>query len=230
MNPPVPEATLKALAGFDTCAIANAIESFHVRLRNEGFTSSGLQCHFPQFAPLVGYAVTLRVRSGNPPMEGGSYLDRADWWDKLDLQPKPHVVVIEDADSPSGIGAFVGEIHAAILQALGCVGVITNGAVRDLPAVEDRGFQLFSGSVSVSHAYTHVIEVNGPVTIAGLRIAPGDLLHGDRHGVIRIPTDIAQGIPDAIARITVREREILEHCRSENFSKTELLKILSRER
>jgi regulator of RNase E activity RraA len=108
--------------------------------------------------------------------------------------------------------------------------VITNGAVRDLAAVEDRGFQLFSGSVSVSHAYTHVIEVNGPVTIAGLRIAPGDLLHGDRHGIIRIPTDIAQGIPDAIAHITAREREILEHCRSENFSKTELRKILGQER
>lgn len=227
MKPPIPEATLKALAAADSCAIANAIECFHVRLRNEGFTDSRLQCRFPQLPPMVGYAVTLRVRSGNPPVEGGTYLDRADWWDKLELQPVPHIVVIEDGDTPPGTGAFVGEIHAAILQALGCVGVITNGAVRDLASVERTGFQMFSGSVSVSHAYTHVVEVNAPVTVAGLRIAPGDLLHGDQHGVVRIPSAVALELPDAIARVTQREREILQLCRSGNFSISELRKLLA---
>ena len=230
MEPPIPDTALRALATFDTCAIANAIEGFHVRLRNEGFTSNSLHCRFPQLPPIVGYAVTLRVRSGNPPMEGGTYLDRTDWWDQLDLQPVPHIVVIEDADNPPGGGAFVGEIHAAILQALGCVGVVTNGAVRDLGAVERTGFQLFSGTVSVSHAYTHVVEVNAPVQVAGLRIAPGDLLHGDRHGVLRIPREVASELPETIARVRAREREILDLCRSENFSKAELRKNLGKPR
>ncbi|MEO6741864.1 MAG: RraA family protein [Chthoniobacteraceae bacterium] len=228
METPIPEATLKALAACDTCAIANAIECFDVRLRNEGFSNSGTRCNFPQLPPMAGYAVTLRVRSGNPPAEGGTYLDRTEWWDQLDLQPVPHVVVIEDTDETPGVGAFVGEIHSAILQALGCVGVVTNGAVRDLGAVERTGFHLFSKDVSVSHAYMHVVGVNVPVNVAGMCIEPGDLLHGDRHGVIRIPSEIAPKLPETIARIQSREREILDFCKSGKFSKADLRRMLSK--
>ncbi|MEO6784737.1 MAG: RraA family protein [Chthoniobacteraceae bacterium] len=226
MEAPIPENELKTLAAFDTCAIANAIECFDVRLRNEGFSNSSIRCNFPGLPPMAGYAVTLRVRSGNPPMEGGAYLDRSDWWDQLDLQPAPHIVVVEDADDPPGAGAFIGEIHSAILRALGCVGVVTNGAVRDLAAVERTGFQLFSGNVSVSHAYMHVVAANVPVKIAGISIKPGDLLHGDRHGIIRIPSEIAPKLPETIARIESREREILQFCKSATFTKAGLLQLL----
>ncbi len=226
METPISETELEMLATFDTCAIANAIECFDVRLRNEGFSNSSIRCNFPQLPPMVGYAVTLRVRSGNPPMEGGTYLDRSDWWDQLDLQPVPHIVVVEDVDDPPGAGAFVGEIHSAILKAMDCVGVVTNGAVRDLTAVERTGFQLFSGSVSVSHAYMHVIAVNVPVKVAGMSIEPGDLLHGDRHGIVRIPPRIAPKLPETIARLQLREREILQFCKSGEFSKAELRRLL----
>ncbi|MEP6669758.1 MAG: RraA family protein [Chthoniobacter sp.] len=227
MNPPIPDAALKALATFDTCAVANAIECFDVRLRNEGFTNNTLQCHFPDMPPMIGYAVTLRVRSSNPPMEGGTYAQHTDWWDQLDAVPGPHVVVIQDADRrPGGGGAFIGEIHAAILQALGCVGVITDGAVRDVPAVGRTGFQLFSRTLSVSHAYMHVIEVNTPVEVAGLHIRAGDLIHGDRHGIVRIPLAVAAELPVVAARVRDQERVILEFCRSANFSKAGLRKIL----
>ncbi len=226
MNAPISENELRALAAFDTCAIANAIECFDVRLRNEGFSNSSIDCHFPELPPMAGYAVTLRVRSGNPPMEGGAYLDRSDWWDQIETQPAPRIVVVEDADKPPGAGAFVGEIHSAILQALGCVGVVTNGAVRDLAAVARSGFQLFSGSISVSHAYMHVVAVNVAVNVAGMCIEPGDLLHGDRHGIIRIPPQIAPKLPETIARIQSREREILEFCKSGTFSKTTLRQML----
>ena len=106
-------------------------------------------------------------------MEGGFYVDRTDWWDDLAEMPAPHIVVIEDADRRVGTAAFVGEIHAAILQAMGCVAVVTNGAVRDLEQVERLGFQLFSGNVSVSHAYAHVAKVDTPVRVAGLNITTG---------------------------------------------------------
>jgi 4-hydroxy-4-methyl-2-oxoglutarate aldolase len=225
MEPPITEAELKALAAFDTCAITNAIECFNVRLRNEGFSNGTIRAQFPELPPMLGYAVTLRVRSGNPPMQGGAYLDRSDWWDQLDTQPSPRVVVIEDVDNPPG-GAFVGEIHTAILRALGCVGVVTNGVVRDLGAVQRAGFHLFSGSVSVSHAYMHVVAVNMPVNVAGMIIEPGDLLHGDRHGIVRIPTQIAPKLPETIARIQSREREILQFCKSADFSKPELRRLL----
>lgn len=210
--------TLKALAALDTCAVANAIETFDVRLRNEGFTNSTLRSRLPQLPPMVGFAITLRVRTSTPPAKGHSYLDRTDWWKQIESLLLPHVLVIQDMDQQPGRGAFVGEVHAAILKALGCVGAVTNGAVRDLSAIEKMGFNLFSGSTSVSHAYVHIVEFGIPVEIAGLKIRPGDLLHGDQHGIVRIPLEIADEIPNAAARLRKREKIITTFCRSNDFS------------
>jgi regulator of RNase E activity RraA len=217
--------TIAALASFDTCAVANAIECFDVRLRNEGFTDASICCRLPSLPPLVGYAMTLRVRSESPSWKGENYLDRTDWWTFLQSQPKPHVLVIQDMDRHPGTGAFIGETHAAILQALGSVGAVTNGAVRDLPSVERLGFRLFSSSVAVSHSYMHVVEVGGPVEIGGLRIKPGDLLHGDQHGLVQIPAEVANKIPVTVARIREREREIVKYCHSADFSLEGLRRI-----
>jgi len=219
--------TIAALASLDTCAVANAIECFDVRLRNEGFTDASIRCRIPSLPPLVGYAMTLRVRSASPSWKGENYLERTDWWTFLEARPGPHVLVIQDMDRHPGTGAFIGEVHAAILQALGSVGAITNGAVRDLPSVERLGFRLFSSSVAVSHSYMHVVEVGGPVEVGGLRIAPGDLLHGDQHGIVQVPAEIADKIPATAARIGEREREIVKYCHSADFSLQGLKQIVS---
>ena len=182
----VPTELLEQLKLFSTCSIANAIECLDVRLRNVGFGNSTIHCRFPHFPPVIGYAVTLRLHGANPPMAGECYVDLTDWWDELAESPAPHIVVIEDADRRVGTAAFVGETHAAILQAMGCEAVVTNGAVRDLTQVERLGFQLFSGNVSVSHAYAHVAKVDSEVEVAGLKITPGELLHGDQHGIVKV--------------------------------------------
>jgi regulator of RNase E activity RraA len=218
MHPLVSQQTLSALAGIDTCAVTNAIECFDVRLRNEGFTNASICCRLPALPPMVGYAMTLRVRSSSPSWKGDGYLDRTDWWNQLRAQPAPHVLVIQDMDQHPGTGAFIGEVHAAILQALGSVGAVTNGAVRDLPAVERLGFRLFSGGVAVSHSYMHIVEVGGPVEVGGLKIATGDLLHGDQHGIVQIPFEVAEKIPETVARIRERERSIVSYCKSADFN------------
>lgn len=227
MSQPISPETLKILGGLDTCSIVNAIECFDVRLRNEGFTDARIHCCLPELPPMLGYAMTLRVRSSSPSWKGENYLDRNDWWTQLQTLPAPRVLVIEDVDRHPGTGAFIGEVHAAILQALGSVGAITNGAVRDLARVERLGFRLFSGSVAVSHAYMHIVEIGVPVTIGGLRISPGDLLHGDQHGVVHIPTAIADKIPEAVACIRERERRIVDFCRSTAFNVEQLKQIAS---
>ncbi len=145
---PSPE-LIEQLTAFSSCAVANAIEGLGRRLRNVGFSNSTIQCRFPRLKPIVGFAVTLRLHGSNPPMEGGVYIERTDWWDDLKTTSVPRIVVIEDADHHPGIAAFIGETHAAILQAMGCVGVVTNGAVRDLDPVERLGFQLFSPSTGL---------------------------------------------------------------------------------
>jgi 4-hydroxy-4-methyl-2-oxoglutarate aldolase len=209
---------LKAIAALDTCTVSNAIERFNVRLRNEGFMTGSVRCRFQHLAPMLGYAVTGRIRTSMPPMSGRCYHDRIDFWRYVASRPQPCVIVLQDVERVPGFGAFVGEIHANISMALGCVGYVTNGAVRDLPALRELGFHMFSSSVSVSHAYAHLIEFGEPVEVGGLKIAPGDLVHGDRHGVQTIPLEIVSKIPDEASKIQAEERELIQFCRSREFS------------
>lgn len=218
---------LAALRRLDTCMVANAIENFAVRLRNEGFANSTIRCLFPQLPSLVGHAVTVKVRCSSPSPDGHGYLDRTDWWDHVLAVPAPRVVVIQDADRAAGTGSFVGEVHASILQALGCAGVVTNGTVRDVGAVEATGFHLFAGGLAVSHAFTHIVEIGGEVEVGGLAVRPGDLLHGDRHGVLSVPKAIAAQIPAAAERIAARERKLIALCRGGEFSLEKLRAALA---
>jgi 4-hydroxy-4-methyl-2-oxoglutarate aldolase len=221
---------LEELRRFSTCLVASAIETFEVRLPNTGFSDSSIRGIFEDLPPIAGYATTARIRTADPPMEGGGYVyERADWWRHILTVPAPRIVVIQDVDSPPGLGAFVGEVHANILRALGCVGLVTNGAVRDLNAVHDSGFQMFAGNVSASHAYAHIFDFGGTVEVARMTIQPGDLLHADRHGVLSVPLEIADQIPPEAARLDERRKRIVEFCRSANLSIEQLSGICCEE-
>lgn len=216
---------LEALRRLGTCMVSNAIEAFDVRLRNSGFADASIQCMFDDFPPIVGYAATARVRTSVPPMQGHNYFDRTDWWNAILEIPAPRIVVVEDVEKHPGLGSFVGEVHANILSALGCVGVVTNGAVRDLPQVRTTGFQFFAGNVAVSHAYAHVFQYGIPVELGGLRIEPGDLLHGDRHGILKVPLEIAAEIPAVVRQIQEKEERLIAMCRSADFSLDKLREL-----
>jgi regulator of RNase E activity RraA len=113
-------------------------------------------------------------------------------------------------------------VHAHIFKALGCAGLVTNGAVRDLQAAESLGFPFFAGSVAVSRVYYHMLEFGIPVEVGTLKVRPGDLLHGDRHGVISIPDSVARDIPAAAVRVAALERRVIELADSPNPSLDEL--------
>jgi len=211
-------AALEKLRQLDSCTVANAIETFGVRLRNTGFSDSTVRCMFEDFPPLMGYAATVRVRTADPPMEGDSYYYRLDWLEHVLSVPPPRVLVVEDLDHNPGLGSFIGDVHANILQALGCVGVVTNGAVRNVEAVRELKFQMFARNLSVSHAFAHVFDFGGPIEVGKMHVRPGDLLHGDRHGVQTIPIEIAQKIPSVARRMNGEEREIIEFCKSGAFT------------
>jgi regulator of RNase E activity RraA len=224
--PLLTEEELDALRQFDTCMVANAIESFNVRLRNTGFADASIRCIFEDAAPMVGYAATARLRSGEPPMGGGTFHDRADFWNRIVQIPAPRILVLEDMDDPAGRGAFVGDMHAAILQALGCVGCLTNGAVRELPSVRAMGIQLFAGSVGVSHAYAHIFDVGAVISVGGMEVRPGTLLHGDRHGVLTVPAEIAAQVSGVAGRLQQAEQKIIDFCRSKDFSVAKLGQVM----
>jgi regulator of RNase E activity RraA len=220
---------IAALRGLDACAVADAIETFGERLRNEGFTDSDIHCFFPELPSMVGHAATIKIRGSAPPTAGSPYLDNTAWLDYVLSIPAPRVVVIQDVATRPGLGSLLGAVLANILQRLDCAGVVTNGSVRDIPAMEALGhFQVFAGNVSVSHAYAHIVEVGGPVEIGGLKISPGDLLHGDRHGVQSVPMSMVAQIPPVAEKIKAHEAALIRLCQSPDFSPARMRAALAK--
>ncbi|MGB8369275.1 MAG: RraA family protein [Limisphaerales bacterium] len=230
MNAALTPEQLENLRQLDACTLANAIESFHERLRNEGFVDNSVHCLFPHLKPMLGYAATIKVRGSAPPMTDSRYPDRTDWWDYILSLPAPRVLVVQDVATRVGLGSLLGVVHVNILRALGCVGAVTNGSVRNIPVAESLGFHLFAGSISVSHAYVHIVEVGSAVEIAGLKIQSGDLLHGDLHGVQSVPLDIAGQIAPVAERIRAREQELIALCQSKDFSIEKLRAAVTKDR
>ena len=207
---------LDALRKISTPAICNAIETFNVRPRNEGFMASDIRCLFPDLGVMVGYAVTARIMADEPPVEGHQ-ISRLDWWDCLQEIPKPRVVVFQDLDRVVK-GAYWDEQTANIQKALGCVGVVTDGGVRDLDAMHDLGLHAFASHVLVSRAYVHLVKIGAPVRVGGLMVSPGDLLHGDKHGITLIPSAVAAEVASAAARLERQDRHFVELCQSPDFT------------
>lgn len=217
---------LDALRQFDTCMVANAVEKFRLRLRNTGFTDARIHCMFPDAPPMVGYAVTARLRSGEPPISGRIFSDRTDLWNSILKVPAPRILVLEDMDNPPGRGAFIGDVHASILKALGCIGYVTNGAARELPSVRKMGMQVFAGNAAVSHAYAHIFEVGASISVGGMEVRRGDLLHGDQHGVLTVPMEIAGEIPKVAIAMKSAEQQVIDFCRSSSFSVAKLQEVM----
>lgn len=207
---------VRALQTLSSPSVANAIETFDVRPRSTGYMTSEIRCALPDLGVMVGYAATAKIRTTLKP-EPGAAIDRRVMWDHILSLPEPRVVVIQDLDERP-LGSFWGEVNANIHRALGCVGTVTNGGVRDLDEVEALGFHLFASHIHVSHAYVHVVEVGTPVEFGGLAVQPGDLLHGDKHGIINIPLDIADRVYQAAKDVDDRERKIIDLCKSPDFS------------
>lgn len=226
MNPILDPNVLASLSEFNTPTISNAIETFNVRLRNEGYTDNSITCRFPKLKPVVGYALTLRMRAYQPPVKGRKHADPSDWWGKLGEIPTPRIAVIQDMDNPCGAGALAGRVHGAIFKMLGCVGIVTNGAVRALPSLEEFGLQAYSGNVTPSHAYAHVIDFGQPVKIGGLPIVQGDLLHGDMHGIVKVPHGIADQIPARVAEMARHESSIVQMCATPGIPLEEVRRIV----
>jgi regulator of RNase E activity RraA len=182
---------------------------------------SSIRCILPELGNMVGYACTATIRasrkeSGPSPVE---------MWRTVQSAPSPRVVVIQDLDAPDPVGSFWGEVNGNTYKALGCVGTVTNGGVRDLDEVRELGFHFFASCVLVSHAYVHLVEIGGPVEVGGMTVNPGDLIHADQHGVLVVPPEIAREIPKAAAEVERRERKFISVCQSGDFSLERLLNL-----
>jgi len=211
---------IEELKGFITPTISNAIELFNVRPCTEGFMRPGLHCHFPEMGPIVGYAATATLATQQPSAKPTAWVDP----ESVLAQPAPRIFVAQDLDDKP-IGALFGEVNATVHKALGCVGYITNGGVRDIDEVREIGFQLISSCVLVAHAYAHLEDVAIPVQVGGVTVNPGDLLHADQHGFCIIPPEVAPHLAEACSRLEEAEQLVMEVARSSAFTVTKCVQL-----
>lgn len=224
MRTSVSAAILKALRAVDTPTICNAIEAVEGRRRNSGFTRQPVICADPALPAMVGFVKTAQIRSDLPSTETATVLRerRLNYYRYVADGAFPRIMVIEDCGVSKGLGAFWGEVNVALHLGLGLQGVITDGSIRDLGAL-DKGFQLLAGSVGPSHAFVHVTAFDCPVSVFGLALAPGDLVHADRHGVVLIEPGMEKELPAAIDLVTRKEAPLLKAARAPGFNIDRLL-------
>lgn len=212
---------LTALTALDTPTVCNALEAVAPARRGHGFTVSHLICARPGLPPIVGYARTAAIRAAHPSdLHGRAARDLQDgYYEYVDAGgPKPSIMVVQDLDGPlRGYGSWWGEVNTNVHKGLGCLGVITDGSVRDLPDIA-AGFQMLADRVGPSHAFVHPVVYGQPVTVAGMRVADGDLIHADQHGAVVIPWDVVERIPAAAAEVARREKVIIDAAKEPGFN------------
>jgi len=218
---------LTALGGFDTPTVCNALEVVAPERRGSGYTTVPFFCPRPDLAPIVGFARTGTIRAMTAPEASVDELTEArlSYYDHIGEGPGPTITVIEDRDDSPGYGAWWGEVNTNIHQGLGSLGVITNGSIRDLDD-SAPGFQLLAGLPGPSHAWVRVESWGEPVTVHGMQVTPGDLIHADQHGAVVVPIEAAGAIPEAVAAIAAHEHRLISASQQPGFSAATLRELL----
>ncbi|MCA8995471.1 MAG: RraA family protein [Planctomycetaceae bacterium] len=209
--------TLNELAKYDTPTVCNVIELFDVRPRNTGYMDGSIRAVFPELPPMVGYALTATFRSMAPPRSGDVYSSLSDQTEKFADLPGAPIMVFQDLDEPTTSATF-GEVMCTIYKSFGSAGLITSGAGRDIDQVRALKYPVFTNGTICSHGYCHMPHLNVSVTVGGIAVDPGSLLHGDINGVTTIPEDIASEVPDACRELMEAEQVVLDYCKSGDIS------------
>jgi regulator of RNase E activity RraA len=186
---PLTPAQLHKLKRWNTPTIANALEQISradpLKLVNLDETHDFM----PEMGPMVGYAMTVVISGGDPRPKHEQPDNFVRYREYLASMPGPKIVVVQDADQPRCFGSIWGEVGANHARALGCIGTITDGAVRDLDEMKSAGFKAIARRLAVSHAHCWPLRWGVDVEVFGTKIRPGQLIHADKHGFIIVPPD-----------------------------------------
>jgi 4-hydroxy-4-methyl-2-oxoglutarate aldolase len=202
---------LDSLRQIDSPTVSNAIERLGVRPRLAGFAGWELRCAFPELGTLIGYAVTCTADSTTESRQDDRGLLRL--WEAVESAPKPSVIAIQDVGPERRRSCHMGEVMATTAKALGAVGCVSDGGLRDVAEVRALGFHYFCPGFVVSHGNPVILDVNVPVTLDGLAVRPGDLLHGDANGILVVPESVADEVVEEARRVRDDERKVLEFVR-----------------
>ncbi len=197
---------LYQLKRWNTPTIYNGWEQ--VTRRNpaaDGFNREETRDFMPQMGPMIGYAVTLVIEPGNRTHRETNPRAGEEYRRYIASVPGPKIVVVQDLDKPHVLGSHWGEVNATIHRALGCVGTITDGAIRDVDEMTDAGFKALARRLCVGHGFVHPVRWGCEVEVFGTRVAPGDLIHADQHGFLAVKPDEQPGLLEAAAFMDANE-------------------------
>jgi 4-hydroxy-4-methyl-2-oxoglutarate aldolase len=186
----LPHSDLLQLKRWNTPTVYNGWEQITRRdPAADGFNLEETRDFMPQMGPMVGYAVTVVIEPSNKTHREAN----ADAWSEYRRYvagiPRPKVVCVQDLDKPRVIGAFWGEVNSNIHRSLGCVGTITDGAIRDLDEMNNAGFKALARRLCVGHAFSCPVRWGCEVEVFGCKIQPGQLIHADKHGFLAVPAE-----------------------------------------
>ena len=212
------DALLNVLRSVDTPTVCNAIEAAQGKRGFNNFTKATMVASAPEEKSFVGYALTAKIAATSAPEEAAERVKerRMAYYKYMAEGQLPSVAVIEDCDFPNCVGAFWGEINTTVHKGFGVSGVVTNGVVRDLGDLP-TGFPVIAGSIGPSHAFVHVREFGKPVSVFGLEVEEGDLVHADRHGALVIPSLVIPSLQHAIEKLIATERLVLDPASKPDF-------------
>jgi len=188
-------AMMEALRAFDTPSITNIVATYPTHPLCLGlynpwtenwYTDQSIHCMYPEMGPIIGYAVTCVYGLPDPMYSRLSFMDVVD---ALDASPKPTILVLQQKFPPEiagKVGLSGGNMTSA-MKAVGCVGCISNGPSRDIDEIRPMQFQYLLSGISPGHGPTAVRAVNVPVSVAGMDVAPGEMVHMDENGAVKFP-------------------------------------------
>lgn len=217
LPPPAPldDATLAFLHSVDSPTIANAIEPFGVRDRTDGFIGGRVQCQFPDLGVMVGRALTVTM--SNAPGDVAGRDGYWEMWDALEAMQGPVVIATADASGEPHRVAYAGEVMTTIAMRLGAVGMVTDGALRDVDEVHALGFHYFMQYPVVSHANFEISSVGEPIVLDGQQVETGDILHGDANGIVIVPDLVLAELPQAVEQVREKEAATMAFVRGDDF-------------
>ncbi len=198
---------LSALRRIDSPTIANAIETFNIRPRVFGYVGYDIRCIFPELPPTVGYALTCTVDSTS---EGRQGIGFSALYERLKSATKPAIVVMQDVGPDRLHSCHAGEVMSTTMKHLGAIGILTDGGLRDVKEVRSLGgFQYFCAGLVVAHGNPICVSIGEEVTVSGMHVRTGDLLHGDINGILHIPDECAEQVVEAAYQVWAREEEAM---------------------
>lgn len=218
---------IEELKRVDTPTLANLIELLEVRDRTEGYCDLRLRCLFPQLGSMVGHAVTATFDSSTPgPAPDAAASARLfELFEALEAAPQPSVLVFQEVGANPARGCHSGEVIATIGKRLGCVGVVSDAGVRDVEEVLALGVHYFAAGCVASHGNFYIKDINVPVDVAGLRIEPGDLLHGDANGLITVPPELRGNVAELLEQTRSAEARLMDATTAGSFTARDLYSV-----